>query len=160
MKKLYLVLLCLSVPLWSQSGGYSSPTASSGTGGFSSTPFQSSAVSANIAATNIVSSASSTKLYHFDWVISLVTAGTGCTGSTTVTMNSIETDPNAVGSITVALGTITLANLGNGTVGFVAEGSDVFYVKTGTALQFSTSSYTAGSGCSVNPIYQVTGQVF
>lgn len=71
-------------------------------------------------------------------------------------MNAIFTDPNAGGSITELLGTITLAAGGNGTVGFVAQGTDNILAKSGTAVQYSTSGYTAGTGCSVNPTYQVS----
>lgn len=128
--------------------------------GFSPTTFQSSAVTTNIAAANIVASAGSTKLYHFDWEVSLTVVGASCTGSTTVIVNAVLTDPNTSTPQTVALGTITIASLGNGTLGYVADGSEAFYVKTGTALQYSTTSYTAGSGCATNPTYQVTGEVF
>lgn len=128
--------------------------------GFSPTTFQSSAVTTNIAAANIVASAGSTKLYHFDWEVSLTVVGASCTGSTTVVVNAVLTDPNTSSPQTVALGTITVASLGNGTLGYVADGSESFYVKTGTALQYSTTSYTAGSGCVTNPTYQVTGEVF
>jgi hypothetical protein len=129
-------------------------------GGFSPTTFQSSAVLTNISATNIVSSAAATKLYHFDWEVSLTAVGVACTGSTTVVVNAIFTDPNTSSAQTIALGTITLANNGVGTLGFIAEGSESFYVKTATALQYSATSYTAGSGCSTNPTYQITGEVF
>lgn len=128
--------------------------------GFSPTTFQSSAVTTNIAAANIVASAGSTKLYHFDWEVSLTVVGASCTGSTTVVVNAVLTDPNTSSPQTIALGTITIASLGNGTLGYVADGSESFYVKTGTALQYSTTSYTAGSGCGTNPTYQVTGEVF
>jgi hypothetical protein len=124
------------------------------------TTFQSSAVTTNISATNIVASAGATKLYHYDWEVSLTAVGVACTGSTTVVVNAILTDPNTSTPQTIALGTITIATNGVGTVGFVAEGSEAFYVKTGTALQYSTTGYTAGAGCSTNPTYQVTGEVF
>lgn len=139
-------------------------TFTSSTGAFGTIPLvvntvyntQSAATNTNIAATNMVASTSAMHAYAFNWTISLTVVGTGCTGNTTVVLNAIFTDPNAGGSTTQALGTITLAASGNGTVGFVANGSDSILAKTGTAVQYSTSSYTAGSGCSVNPTYQVT----
>jgi hypothetical protein len=127
-------------------------------GGSSATTFQSSAVTTNIGATNILASAATTNNgYLLRWTISLTTVGTGCTGSTVVTLNAIFTDPNGSGSQTEVLGTITLAANGNGTAGFVAGHADNIWAKSGTAIQYSTSGYTAGAGCSVNPTYQVTG---
>jgi len=117
---------------------------------------QSSATNTNIAATNMVASAPANTLYMYLWTISLTAAGTTCTSSTTVNLNAIFQDPNAGGAQTELLGTITLAAGGNGTVGFVASGNDNIYAKSGTAVQYSTTGYSAGTGCSVNPSYQVT----
>jgi hypothetical protein len=116
---------------------------------------QSSAVNTNISATTMVASTSALHDYLLNWTISLTTAGSGCTGNTTVILNAIFTDPNASGSITEVLGTITLATAGNGNVGFIASGVDNILAKASTAVQYSTSSYTGG-GCTTNPTYQVS----
>lgn len=117
---------------------------------------QSSAVTANISATNMVASTGAIHGYLFSWTISLTTAGSSCTTSTSVTLNAIFTDPNTSSPVTEALGTFTLATNGNGTVGFISSGADNILAKSGTAVQYSTSSYTAGSGCSPAPAYQVS----
>jgi hypothetical protein len=110
-----------------------------------------------MAATSMVATTGAQHDYLFNWTISLTTAGTSCAGTTSVTLNTIFTDPNASNSQTVALGTIILANTGNGVVGYVASGSDNILAKTGTAVQYSTTGYTLGSGCtSTNPTYVVT----
>jgi hypothetical protein len=112
----------------------------------------------NISAVTMTTAPASTpgSSYHLDWTISLTALGVGCTGSTTVTLNAIFTDPNVSSAITEALGTITIAASGNGVVGFVAQGSDNIYAKASTAVQYSTSGYTLGTGCSTNPTYQLT----
>jgi hypothetical protein len=111
----------------------------------------------NMAATNMVATTGAEHDYQFNWTVSLTTAGSSCTGTTSVTLNAIFTDPNASNSQTVALGTIILANAGNGVVGYVASGSDNILTKSGTAVQLSTSGYTLGSGCtSTGPTYVVT----
>lgn len=117
---------------------------------------QSSAVTTNISATNMVASTSALHAYTFGWTISLTVVGTGCSSSTTVNMNAVFTDPNTSSPVTELLGIITIAAGGNGTVGFVAQGSDNIVAKSGTAVQYSTTGYTAGTGCSVNPTYQVS----
>jgi hypothetical protein len=119
----------------------------------------STASTASIAATNLVSSASATYLYHLDWEVSLTAVGVACTGSTLLAVNAVFTDPNTSSATTQTLGTITLAANGVGTVGFIAEGSDALYAKTGTAVQYSTT-LTAGTGCSTNPAYQVVTKLW
>jgi len=117
---------------------------------------QSAATNTNIAATSMVSSTSAMHDYSFSWTISLTVAGTGCSGSTTVVINAVFTDPNNATPTTQALATVTLANTGNGTVGFIQSGVYNILAANATAVQYSTSSYTAGSGCSINPTYKVT----
>lgn len=118
---------------------------------------QSSAVTGNISATSMLASAGASDGYQMNWEVSLTAAGTSCTGSTTVVLNKIFTDPNTSSAQTVAVGTITIASSGVGTVGYVADGVETIYAKTGTAIQFSTTSYTLGAACtSTNPTYQVT----
>jgi hypothetical protein len=119
---------------------------------------QSSAVQTNISATTMTTAPndSNNHDYLFAWSVSLTAAGSGCTGTTTVVLNAIFTDPNASSAYTEPLGTLTLASNGNGTVGFVASGVDNILVKTNTAVQYSTSSYTLGAGCTTSPTYQVS----
>jgi len=115
----------------------------------------SAASNTNISAMNMVASASAQHHYLFAWTISLTAVGNGCTGNTTVVLNEIHTDPNGGGAVTVPLQIITLANSGNGIVGFIVSGTGNILAATGTAVQYSTSSYTAGSGCTTNPSYKV-----
>jgi hypothetical protein len=109
----------------------------------------------NIGATNMVATTSAQHDYLFNWTIDLTTTGLSCTGNTTVTLNVIFTDPNTSTPVTQALGTVTLANGTSGTVGFIAEGTENVLAKTGTAVQYSTTNYTGGSGCITNPSYTV-----
>jgi hypothetical protein len=117
---------------------------------------QSSATNTNISAVPMIASTSAMHDYLFAWEISLTTIGTGCSGSTTVVINALFTDPNNSSPVTDALGTVTIASSGNGTLGFVASGLVNILAAASTAVQYSTSSYSAGSGCSVNPTYQVS----
>jgi hypothetical protein len=55
----------------------------------------------------------------------------------------------------VLLGNITIASGGNGAAGFIAEGTETILGKNATAVQYSTN-YTAGAGCTTDPIYQVS----
>jgi hypothetical protein len=114
------------------------------------------ATNSDIKATTMVASTSAQHDYLFSWTVSLKTIGSGCSGSTTVILNEIHTDPNASASVTVPVATITLANSGNGTVGFVASGANNILAKNGTAVQYSTSAYSAGRGCTVNPAYVIS----
>lgn len=116
----------------------------------------SSAVSANISPVTMVASASALHDYTFNWTVSLTTIGASCVGSTTVIINAIFTDPNNFTPFVQPLATVTLANAGNGTVGFVASGVNNILTQIGSAVQYSATSYTAGSGCVTNPTYQVT----
>ncbi len=115
----------------------------------------SSAVTTNIGAVTMLTT-SALHSYDLSWTISLTTVGTSCTGSTTVTLNAIFTDPNTSSPTTLPLGTVTLAANGNGTAGFIASGVDHILAKSGTAVQYSTSGYTLGTGCSPGPAYQVS----
>jgi hypothetical protein len=116
----------------------------------------STAVNNNIAVTNMVTSTSAEHTYLFNWTISLVTPGTSCTGKTTVELNAIFTDPNAARATKQNVtGTLTIASGGNGTVGFIASGVDSIRAKTGTAVQYSTTNFTAGANCSPAPTYKV-----
>jgi hypothetical protein len=117
---------------------------------------QSSAVTTNIAATSMVASTGAMHDYLFTWTISLTVVGVACTGNTTVTLNDIFTDPNSSTPTTQALGTVTLASQGVGTLGFIASGTSNILAKTGTAVQYSTTSYTPGVACTTNPTYQVS----
>ena len=110
----------------------------------------------NVSPTTMVASTSALHSYTLSWNISLTASGTGCGSSTTVNLNVIFTDPNTSTPFTELLGTITIAAGGNGTVGFVAQGVDAVVAKAATAVQYSTTGYTAGTGCTVNPTYQVS----
>jgi len=110
----------------------------------------------NISATNMLASASAEHAYFFGWQVSLVNAGSGCSGSTIVQLDVTFTDPNSAASTTQTLGTVTIAANGNGVPGFVSSGMDYVVAKSGSAVQYSTANYTSlGTGCSVNPGYQV-----
>jgi hypothetical protein len=117
---------------------------------------QSVASSTNLSPIPMVARTSAIHSYLFSWTVSLTAPGLGCVGSTTVTLNEIHTDPNATSPVIVPLRTMTLASSGNGTPGFVASGTDSILSKSGTSVQYSTSSYSPGSGCSTNPTYQVS----
>jgi hypothetical protein len=110
---------------------------------------------ANLTATSMIILTSAEHTYTFQWTISLVTPGTSCTGNTTVELDAIYTDPNGAGAQTQNLGVVTIASSGNGTAGMVATGVDNIRAKTGTAVQYQTSNFTAGTGCSPAPTYKV-----
>lgn len=96
-------------------------------------------------------------VYELNWYIDLSAVGTSCTGSTTVVFNILFTDPLGAGQQTVASGTLTIATNGNGTLGtIVANGTQIIVAKLSTTVQYSTTSFTAGTGCSPAPKYQVT----
>lgn len=116
---------------------------------------ESSAVNTNISPVTMISSTSAKRSYTFDWTVSLTTVGIGCTGTSTVTLNAIFTNPSASGAVTLPLATVPLAT-GNGTLGFVASGADNILAKTGTSVSYSATSYTAGAGCTTNPTFQVS----
>ncbi len=117
---------------------------------------QSIPTNSNIAATTMVASTSAMHVYAFGWSVDLTALGVGCIGNTTVKVNAIFTSPASSSPATEELGMITLASGGNGAVGFVANGMDLLAAKSGTAVKYSTSNYTAGAGCTTNPTYQIT----
>lgn len=127
-------------------------------GGSSGTFAQSSSVNAAITATTLVSSVPSTPgMYKLDWTVSLSVVGVACTGPAVITLNDIFTDPLASGSVTNPIGTIALTIPGayNGTLGYIASGSETILAKNATAIQYSTT-YTNGAGCTTQPKYQVS----
>ena len=113
----------------------------------------------SLSSTTLTTTGASATFDHFDWAVSLASAGVACTGSTTVAVNLIFTDPNAASSVTEVLGTVTVAANGNGTLGFIAEGADSVWSKASTAVSLSTT-YTEGSGCSTAPGYTVSYKLF
>ena len=118
----------------------------------------SASVNANISATTGTMIAATNTIHHykFEWVVSLTAVGASCSGNTTVVLNAIFTNPNNSSPITQNIsGTITLASSGNGTLGFIASGTTPIFAAPGTAVQYSTSSFTGGASCSPNPKYQV-----
>lgn len=108
----------------------------------------------NIGATTMVSPGANHD-YEFDWTVELSVVGVACTGSTTVVLNAIFQSVNGSGTTTEPVATLTIAASGVGTLGFVAEGADNILAKSGTAVQYSTTSYTAGAACTTNPKYIV-----
>lgn len=112
------------------------------------------ATNTNIAATTMFTPGVASN-YRFTYYVDLTAVGVGCTGSTTVVVNAIFTDPNAAAAQTVALATVTIATSGNGTLGQVASGTYAWRNKAASAIQYSTSGYTAGAGCTTNPTYQI-----
>ena len=128
----------------------------------------SASVNANIPATTMVTAPATNAscptnltanctVYEINWYIDLSAVGTSCTGNTTVVLNFLYTDPLGAGQQTVATSTITIATGGNGTLGtLVANGTQIVVAKLSTTVQYSTTSFTAGTGCSPAPKYQVT----
>jgi hypothetical protein len=94
-----------------------------------------------------------------NWMMSgygdVTVIGTSCTGNPTVALNALFTDPNAASQTTVALGTWTITT--NGVVGTsnFSFPPTFFRAKASTTIQFSVT-YTAGTGCSPNPMVVVT----
>lgn len=117
---------------------------------------QSGSTNTNISPQTMVSSASAMHGYLFNWSVSLTAVGSGCSGTTTVELDAIFTDSDASTATTQNLGIVTLAKAGNGRAGFVASGVNTINAKRGTPVQYQTSNYTAGSGCTRNPTYQIT----
>lgn len=116
----------------------------------------STSTNANIAATTMFTNVASTQVYRFTGYIDQTASGTSCTGSTTVTLNVIFTDPNASTSTTVSIGTFNVATSGNGAVGNpISSFHYTLAAKASTAVQYSTSAFTAGTGCSTSPAYRI-----
>ena len=115
---------------------------------------KSSSTNASMSATTMLSTTGE-HAYWFGWTISLTAQGVACTGSTTVQINAIFTDPNSASPVTEALGTVTIAASGIGTLGFVANGMEHLDAASGTAVQYSTV-YNVDSTCTTNPSYQLT----
>ena len=112
----------------------------------------SSSTNTNIAATTMVTPGANHD-YLLNWTSELSTVGVACTGSTIVTLNAIFQSLNGGSVTTEPLATLTIAANGVGTLGFIAQGSNNILAKSGTAVQYSTTSYTAGAGCTTNPSY-------
>ena len=130
-------------------------TAASGGGGITPTyNTASSSTNTNIAATTMVTPGANHD-YLFNWTVELSTVGVACTSSTIVTLNAIFQSLNGGSVTTEPLATLTIAANGVGTLGFIAQGSNNILAKSGTAVQYSTTSYTAGAGCTTNPSYTV-----
>lgn len=136
---------------------YSAWVSQAGGSGASWTTFSSSATNAAIAATNILASASTANNgYLMRFTVSLTAVGVACTGSTVLTTNLIYQDPAGAAAVTNPVGTFNIATNGNGTLGTIATFTENVYGKSATAIQYSTT-YTAGSGCTTNPTYQIVG---
>ena len=93
---------------------------------------------------------------RFSWYIEQTGAGVGCSGSTTVTLNVIYNPPSKGSALTQSLGSLTIALSGNGAAGnFVSNGTYPIGIRSGTAVSYSTTGYTAGTGCTTDPTYTV-----
>ena len=132
----------------------------------------SSAVSAAIGSTTMVTNAAATHEYRFYGYIDQVAAGTGsCSGATTFVLNLISQDPNAAASNTLPMivfgpntntsgisTTVTAVTSGSplGAAGQVV-GSFSFTVaaKASTVLAYSTTSFSGPTGCTTAPTYQI-----
>ena len=113
-----------------------------------------SAGSTSIAATTMLTPAAA-GTFRASFYLDQVAAGSGCVGNTTIAVNVIFTDPNALSSTTVTVYTGTIS--ANGAAGTVLSPVDSSYrlrAKASTAIQFS-ATYTAGTGCTTNPTYQL-----
>ncbi len=116
----------------------------------------SASTNANVSATTLITAPTSVSRYRISFYVDQTVVGAGCTGTSTVTLNVIYTDPNAGAAQTVAVGTYNVATSGNGGVGnFVGQSTFNLVAKASTAVQYSTSGYTAGTGCTTHPSYQV-----
>jgi len=118
----------------------------------------SASTAASIAATTMVTPATATT-YRFTAYPTLTVIGTSCTGTTTLALSAIYTDPNESVSNTTTLAAVNLAITGNGTVGHLPGGAANFAplflrAKANTPVQYSTT-YTLGTGCSPGPSYQI-----
>lgn len=100
------------------------------------------------------------------WEISFsefqVAVGTSCTGNTTVVNKLTYTDPRASGPVTLSINVPQVITNGTANVPFTCGqaagqscGSFTFETASGTSIAISTT-YTAGSGCSPSPTYQVS----
>lgn len=96
--------------------------------------------------------------YNLSTYISQTVLGASCAGNTTIVVNAIFQDPNAVSAQTTAIATYTVTT--NGTLGIVPitanayAGSISFVAKQGTVVQYSTT-FTAGGSCAPAPTVQV-----
>jgi len=117
---------------------------------------QSAATTTNIGSTTMFTTGTVNTAFQFWATVSLTASGTGCTGNTTVVLNVIYRDPSGVAAVTKPLGTVTLS-VGVATpLGDVADFVVPIWAIAAQPVLYSTSSYTAGAGCTINPTYQVT----
>jgi len=92
--------------------------------------------------------------YTIHWYVTLTAAGTSCTGTTTIALVFEFVDPNTSSQQNLST-TVTLATTGNGTVGYIAQGLWDIISKGGQYVAYQVPTYTAGSGCTVNPTFQL-----
>ena len=97
--------------------------------------------------------------YLYSYVVELTALGSGCVGSTTVQIYVYWNDDVVTGgSHNQLLTTLTIASLGNGTLGPITGGSGVWPILTAATSQsinYNTANYTLGTSCTVNPGYQI-----
>lgn len=110
----------------------------------------------NIAATNMVASVATTATFRAEFTFDITVIGTNCTGSTSLNINVLFTDPNNQSSQPNYTQNLAITLMNNGPLGNESVGGlFTFRAKSGTAIQYSTTGYTAGAGCTINPSYQV-----
>lgn len=113
-------------------------------------------VSASIGSTPMLVTSGSAQTLRFGGYITQTVLGTGCVSNTTIVLNIIFKDPNAVANQTQAIATFTVTN--NGTLGIVPMTTNTqfpIYVRTAATQTTSYSTtYTAGGSCAPAPSYQ------
>lgn len=121
----------------------------------------SSATTASIGAVTMTTAGGSGNTYRFSVYVDQTALGTSCTANTTINVQLVFTDPNAAGTTTLGMasisggGVVSITN--NGTVGFITTGvmnEVAFRAKASTTVQYQTV-YSAGANCSPGPQYQV-----
>lgn len=120
----------------------------------------------NISTVTMLTAPAQTSVYRVSFFADQTEAGIDCTGTTTVVLNLLYTDPNA-SSQTVLGVTLNIAVSGNGAVGsFIYPSSGpvpipvwTFAAKASTTVRWKTQSYAAGTGCTTNPSYQIHARI-
>jgi hypothetical protein len=113
----------------------------------------SASTNSSISAATMATAGNSGNAYLFAYYPDVTAVGTSCTGNSTLAISVIFTDPNSSGSTTIQATSQTITT--NGTVGPIALLQPLtIRAKANTAVQYSTT-FTAGSGCSPAPSYQI-----
>jgi hypothetical protein len=119
----------------------------------------SSAQTGNLSAVTMVSSTSAQHGYLFAWHVSISAAGSGCSGTGFISAQIYINyeDPNESAAASQVLGSLQLAENGNGSVGRVTNGTDFIVAASSTAVSYGVQNYTlSGITCSTStPAYIV-----